>query len=105
MNIETFINISLFVMLVVTAISIVRLRKLFGVVMLSGVFSLLSALLFVSLDAVDVAFTEAASKFTRLSRGKTRFSRGIEQKVDNAYVVNNSRMVRDKVRNYFKHLM
>ncbi len=47
-------------MLVVTAISIVRLRKLFGVVMLSGVFSLLSALLFVSLDAVDVAFTEAA---------------------------------------------
>jgi multicomponent Na+:H+ antiporter subunit B len=47
-------------MLVVTAISIVRVRKLFGVVMLSGVFSLLSALLFVSLDAVDVAFTEAA---------------------------------------------
>ncbi len=47
-------------MLVATAIAIVRLRKLFGVVMLSGVFSLLSALLFVSLDAVDVAFTEAA---------------------------------------------
>lgn len=47
-------------MMVVTAISIVRVRKLFGVVMLSGVFSLLSALLFVSLDAVDVAFTEAA---------------------------------------------
>ncbi len=47
-------------MLVVTAISIVRVRKLFGVVMLSGVFSLLSALLFVSFDAVDVAFTEAA---------------------------------------------
>jgi multicomponent Na+:H+ antiporter subunit B len=47
-------------MLAATAIAIVRLRKLFGVVMLSGVFSLLSALLFVSLDAVDVAFTEAA---------------------------------------------
>ena len=47
-------------MLVITAISIVRVRKLFGVVMLSGVFSLLSALLFVVLDAVDVAFTEAA---------------------------------------------
>ncbi len=47
-------------MLVATAIAIVRLRKLFGVVMLSGVFSLLSALLFVTLDAVDVAFTEAA---------------------------------------------
>lgn len=36
------------------------MRSLFAVVMLSGVFSLLSALLFVSLDAVDVAFTEAA---------------------------------------------
>jgi len=47
-------------MLVVTAISIVQVRKLFGVVMLSGVFSLLSALLFISFDAVDVAFTEAA---------------------------------------------
>lgn len=36
------------------------MRSLFAVVMLSGVFSLLSALLLVSLDAVDVAFTEAA---------------------------------------------
>lgn len=47
-------------MLVATAIAIVRLRNLFAVAMLSGVFSLLSALLFVVLDAVDVAFTEAA---------------------------------------------
>ena len=36
------------------------LRDLFAVVMLSGVFSLLSAGLFGALDAVDVAFTEAA---------------------------------------------
>ncbi len=36
------------------------LRDLFATVMLSGVFSLLSAGLFVALDAVDVAFTEAA---------------------------------------------
>lgn len=39
---------------------IIRLRNLFAVVMLSSVFSLLSAGLFVTLDAVDVAFTEAA---------------------------------------------
>ncbi len=58
--IETFINIILFAMLVLTALAIVRIDQLFGVVMLSGVFSLLSALLFVTLDAVDVAFTEAA---------------------------------------------
>jgi multicomponent Na+:H+ antiporter subunit B len=47
-------------MLVVTALAVVRMRSLFAVVMLSGVFSLLSALLLVTLDAVDVAFTEAA---------------------------------------------
>lgn len=39
---------------------IIRLRNLFAVVMLAGVFSLISAGLFVMLDAVDVAFTEAA---------------------------------------------
>ena len=58
--IETGINITLFVMLVTTALAAVRIRHLFGVVMLSGAFSLLSALLLVTLDAVDVAFTEAA---------------------------------------------
>ena len=58
--VETIINIILFIMLVFTALAIVRMNQLFAVVMLSGVFSLLSALLFVALDAVDVAFTEAA---------------------------------------------
>ncbi len=42
------------------AIGMLRLRNLFAVVMLSGIYSLLSAGLFVVLDAVDVAFTEAA---------------------------------------------
>lgn len=54
------INISLMAMLVMVAIAIVRLRSLFAVVMLQGVYSLVSAVWFVSLDAVDVAFTEAA---------------------------------------------
>jgi len=47
-------------MLVSTALAVVRMQSLFAIVMMSGVFSLLSALLFVTLDAVDVAFTEAA---------------------------------------------
>jgi multicomponent Na+:H+ antiporter subunit B len=47
-------------MLVIAALSVVRTRSLFAVVMLSGVFSLLSAMLLVTMDAVDVAFTEAA---------------------------------------------
>lgn len=53
-------NISLMAMLVIVAFAIVRLRSLFAVVMLQGVYSLISAVWFVSLDAVDVAFTEAA---------------------------------------------
>ena len=54
------IDILLFTFLVVTAFAIMRLWNLFAVVMLAGGFSLLSASLFVTLDAVDVAFTEAA---------------------------------------------
>lgn len=50
----------LLTLLAVVAVQIVRLRDLFAAVMLSGVFSLLSASLFVVMDAVDVAFTEAA---------------------------------------------
>ncbi len=60
MMIEAVIDLTLFSMMVVTAVAIVRAQRLFAVVMLAGVFSLLSALLFVTLDAVDVAFTEAA---------------------------------------------
>ncbi len=47
-------------MLGVTALALVRLRNLFAVAMLAGIYSLLSAGLFTTLDAVDVAFTEAA---------------------------------------------
>jgi multicomponent Na+:H+ antiporter subunit B len=50
----------LFVFLVATAISVVRLTDLFAAAMLTGIFSLLSAGLFTLMDAVDVAFTEAA---------------------------------------------
>ena len=46
--------------MVVTAIAVVVLRNLVAVVMLSGIFSLLAALLYVIMNAVDVAFTEAA---------------------------------------------
>ena len=60
MMIDLFIELSLFTMLVATGIAIVKMRRLFGVTMMAGVFSLLSAMLLVTLDAVDVAFTEAA---------------------------------------------
>lgn len=43
-----------------TVYMVVRLHNLFAVVMLGGIYSLLAAALLVVLDAVDVAFTEAA---------------------------------------------
>lgn len=54
------IDIVLLAMLVLTAVSVVLNRDLFAVVMLFSIYSFLTAAIFVSLDAVDVAFTEAA---------------------------------------------
>ena len=42
------------------AFAIVRMKDLFAVIMLSGIYGLLSASFFVAMDAVDVAFTEAS---------------------------------------------
>jgi multicomponent Na+:H+ antiporter subunit B len=42
------------------AVAAIRQRNLFAAVMLFGIYSLLMAVLFVTMDAVDVAFTEAA---------------------------------------------
>jgi len=47
-------------MLAMTAIAIIAMRNMLSVIMLGGIYSLISATLFVVLDAVDVAFTEAA---------------------------------------------
>ena len=46
--------------MVLVGIAVARLRNLFAVVMLTGIFSLTAAVLYVVMDAVDVAFTEAA---------------------------------------------
>lgn len=54
------VNVGLLVLLVITALAINQQRNLFAAVMITGIYSLLCASLFVCLDAVDVAFTEAA---------------------------------------------
>jgi multicomponent Na+:H+ antiporter subunit B len=54
------VNIFLVTMMVVIAILVLRSRRLFAVIVMSGAYSLISAMMFVNLDAVDVAFTEAA---------------------------------------------
>ena len=48
------------IFMAMTAIAIARIHDLFSVVMLTGVYSLLAAAAYVVMDAVDVAFTEAA---------------------------------------------
>jgi multicomponent Na+:H+ antiporter subunit B len=58
--IEHLIDVVLLSFLVLTALAFVVVRNLFAVVMLSGMFSLTAAVLYVVMDAVDVAFTEAA---------------------------------------------
>lgn len=50
----------LFAFLLVSAVLVARMRDLFAAGMLGGIFSLLSAALFTTMDAVDVAFTEAS---------------------------------------------
>jgi len=54
------IEVVLFLFLIASAISVALLEDLFAAAMITGIFSLISAGLFTLMDAVDVAFTEAA---------------------------------------------
>jgi len=58
--IDLLINVTLLTFLAITAVAMVRMTDLFAIIMLFGIFSLLTAGLFVVMDAADVAFTEAA---------------------------------------------
>jgi len=51
---------ALLTLLAAVTVGVVRMRNLFGVVVLVGIYSFLMATLLVVLDAVDVAMTEAA---------------------------------------------
>ena len=53
-------DVVLLVFLAITALALLRVRNLFVVVLLAGLYSLFSAGLFTVMDAVDVAMTEAA---------------------------------------------
>lgn len=60
MNAFVMTNVALFAILTATALAIARLRALYEATMLAALFSLVTACLLILLDAVDVAFTEAA---------------------------------------------
>lgn len=59
-HMSELINTAMLLFMAVTALAVAKLRNLFAVVMLTGIYSLVAAALYVVLDAVDVAFTEAA---------------------------------------------
>jgi multicomponent Na+:H+ antiporter subunit B len=58
--VDLAVDFTLLILLSVTALAIVRQTNLFAAVTLTAIFSFLSAALFTVMDAVDVAFTEAA---------------------------------------------
>ena len=60
MMVGLVIDIFLLALLVLIAVMVVRTGRLYAVIVMSGAYSLTSAAIFVNLDAVDVAFTEAA---------------------------------------------
>jgi len=57
-----FIVFDLFLLTVagITAIAVIQVRSLFGAVILAGIYSLIMAMIWQTMDAVDVSFTEAA---------------------------------------------
>ncbi|MFC6635721.1 DUF4040 domain-containing protein [Microbulbifer taiwanensis] len=57
---ELILDIALLALLLVTAAAIAWTRDLFAAAMLAGIYGLLSASFFMTMGAVDVAFTEAA---------------------------------------------
>lgn len=54
------IDLALLSLVTLCAIATIEVRSLYSAVMLSSIYSLLMALVWVNMDAVDVAFTEAA---------------------------------------------
>ncbi|NND68374.1 MAG: DUF4040 domain-containing protein [Halioglobus sp.] len=57
---ENILDVALLSMLVATAVALIRVRELLASIMLTSIYGLLSASFFITMDAVDVAFTEAA---------------------------------------------
>ena len=57
---ELYVNMILLTLLAAVTVAIIQQRNLFGVVVLTGIYSFLMATVMVALDAVDVAMTEAS---------------------------------------------
>ncbi|TPV92957.1 MAG: DUF4040 domain-containing protein [Myxococcales bacterium FL481] len=60
MNPVLIVDLFLLVLVLATAIAVIEVRSLFSATMLAGIYSLLMALVWSNMHALDVAFTEAA---------------------------------------------
>ncbi|ULQ45143.1 DUF4040 domain-containing protein [Flagellatimonas centrodinii] len=87
---DTLLTILLLTLMAAAAIAIARIRNLFAVAMLTSLYSLLSACMFMVMDAVDVAMTEAsvgAGITTVLLLAALALTRSREQPVSRARTV------------------
>lgn len=57
---NTLITLTLLTLMGISVILVIRLRSLMSVILVSAIFTLLAAGVYITMDAVDVAFTEAA---------------------------------------------
>ena len=60
MTLMMIVDILLLALLVIIALAVVRVRSLFSAIMLMSIYSLLMAIVWFNMQAMDVAFTEAA---------------------------------------------
>lgn len=80
---EVWFSSALLVLMVISALGVVFMRNLFGLVMVFGIYSFLMATVMVAMDAVDVAMTEAsvgAGLSTVLLLGTLHLTRETEAK-------------------------
>lgn len=57
---DNLITLVLLTLMGISAFLVIKLRSLMSVILVSGIFTLLAAGVYITMDAVDVAFTEAA---------------------------------------------
>jgi multicomponent Na+:H+ antiporter subunit B len=60
MNVQIIIDLVLLALVLITAVATVEVRNLFAATMIASIYSLLMACFWTAMDAVDVAYTEAA---------------------------------------------
>ena len=80
------INTILLFLIIVTSLTVLMMRNLFAAVMILSIYSFLMSLVWLNLDAVDVALTEAAVGAGTARRTRRRRRVSLQQRPDSANV-------------------